>query len=121
MTWSGTMTNPPPTPSSPPASAPMPPIARSRRRSETSGSRETADIEVHDLLIIKQIRARALEAVLPARAHVRPLRVSERFPRVLLDDKHGHVRGSDLFDAVPDKPLELRCQTGAGLVEDEHG
>src|SRR5487761_2899 len=125
MTWSGTRTKPPPTPSRPPANPATPPIAASRRGFETgppiSHSRETADVEIHHLLIIEQFVARSLEPILSKHEDICPLGVPQRLARVLLDDEHRHTGGADLLDAFPDEALEFRRQAGAGLVEDEHG
>src|SRR5487761_753827 len=95
MTWSGTRTKPPPTPSRPPANPATPPIAASRRGFETgppiSHSRETADVEIHHLLIIEQFVARSLEPILSKHEDICPLGVPQRLARVLLDDEHGGV------------------------------
>src|SRR5450759_2520830 len=124
MTWSGTMTKPPPTPSRPPASPAMPPIAASTRRYEggspISDSREPADVEVHDLLIFQQILARALEAVLPEDEDVCPLCVPQRLASVLLDHEHRNAGGANFLDALPDQRLELGRQPGARLIQDQH-
>src|SRR5450756_2109522 len=126
MTCRGTMTKPPPTPSSPTLTPDYAVIAASMRRSERScvslrASRQAAYVEVHYLLIIEELFPRAFQAVLPQDQHVRPLRVPERLARVLLDHQDRDIRGSDLLDALPDQALELRGEARAGLVEDEHG
>src|SRR5260370_20279572 len=114
-TWSGTITKPPPTPSSPPARPPRPPIAASMRglvclRSPLNELREPADVEVHNLLIIQQLLPRALEAVLPEHEHVRPLSVPKRLTCVFLDHQHGDVGRLDLFHFLPDQTLGIRRQ-----------
>src|SRR5260370_37982872 len=81
ITCSGTMTKPPPTPSSPPAKPPMAPIAASMRGSDRScesisGSRKSADVQLHHFLIIEQLPARPLQAVLPEHHAVGPPRMS---------------------------------------------
>src|SRR5260370_6687213 len=126
ITCSGTMTKPPPTPSSPPAKPPMAPIAASMRGSDRScasisGSRESADVQLRHFGIMEELRAWALEAVLPEHQHVGPLCVPQGLARVLLDDEDRDVGGADLLDPLPDQALELRREAGARFVEDEHG
>src|SRR5258706_2258157 len=82
MTCNGTMTKPPPTPSSPPARPPMAPMAASILLSVRSGvsindSRKAADVEAHDLLIVQQLGARPFEAGLAKHQHAGPPRVPE--------------------------------------------
>src|SRR5229473_1367115 len=118
ITCSGTMTKPPPTPSSPPAKPPIAPIAASMRGSDRScasisGSREPTDVQLHHFLIIEQLPARPLEAVLPEHQHVGPLCVPEGLAGVLLDDEDRDIGGADLLDPLPDQALELRRETGA--------
>src|SRR5665213_4292655 len=126
MTWSGTITNPPPRPSRPPAKPAIPPMAASTRRSAARGvpisySREPADVEIHHLFIIQQVQARPLQSVLPEHQDVCPLGMPQRLAGVLLDDEHGDAGGADLLDAFPDQALELRCKAGTRFIEDEHG
>src|SRR5260370_28762780 len=118
ITWSGTMTKPPPTPSSPPANPPMAPIAASMRGSDRScasisGSRKSADVQLHHFLIIEQFPARPLEPVLPEHQDVGPLCVPEGLSGVLLDDEDRAVGGADLLRPLPDRALELRREAGA--------
>src|SRR5260370_41997011 len=82
ITCSGTMTKAPPTPSSPPAKPPMAPIAAPMRGSDHScasitGSLEPADAQLHHSLIIAQLPAWPLEAVLPQPHRPDPLSVRQ--------------------------------------------
>src|SRR5215469_7400666 len=80
-----------------------------------------ADVQLHDVLVVQQIRCGTVEPVAPEHEDVAPVRVAKREPGVLLNYADSDSGCGDLLYLLPQSFLQERGQSCARLVQQHHG